>query len=82
MVEELKNYIAEEYSVDKSKVTAEYDQIWENYNDMIVKDLEMESIYAPYYVMFAVKVMIISRPNLWILRCPVLLRFSKLEENS
>ena len=54
MVEELKNYIAEEYSVDKSKVTAEYDQIWENYNDMIVKTRDGEYL-RPYYVMFAVE---------------------------
>lgn len=54
MVDELKQYIAEEYGVDEDQVTTEYEQIWSDYNDMIVKTRDEEYL-RPYYVTFAME---------------------------
>lgn len=54
MVEELKQYIVEDRGIDENQVTTEYEQIWEGYNDIIVKIKDGEYL-RPYYVMFAVE---------------------------
>lgn len=54
MVEELEQYIVGEYGIAEDQVTTEYEQIWGEYNDIIVKIRDGEYL-RPFYVMFAVE---------------------------